>query len=133
MPGAMGRIAQGQTKTKDLQVRGTGTHSPMSAKDKRPPHQGQWFLRAKVSQRPKSSMRGTGPIDNVVCCLSGTSRQNHLSSDLSTNKKSNLNLVLPFPDSMSSTPTHYTNLYPKRGDISGSNDQAFGKGKDMLS
>ena len=34
---------------------------------------------------------------------------------------------------MSPTPTHYTDLYPKRGDISGSNDQAFGKGKDMLS
>ena len=34
---------------------------------------------------------------------------------------------------MSSTPTHYTDLYPKRGDISGSNDQAFRKGKDVLS
>ena len=34
---------------------------------------------------------------------------------------------------MSSTPTHYTNLYPKRGDISGSNNQAFGKGKDVIS
>ena len=34
---------------------------------------------------------------------------------------------------MSSMPTHYTNLYPKRGDISGSNNQAFGKGKDVLS
>ena len=34
---------------------------------------------------------------------------------------------------MSSTPTYYTNLFPKRGDISGSNDQAFGKGKDVFS
>ena len=34
---------------------------------------------------------------------------------------------------MSSTPTHYTNLCPKQGDISGSNNQAFGKGKDVLS
>jgi len=34
---------------------------------------------------------------------------------------------------MSSTPTHYTELYPKRGDITGSNDQAFGKGEDVLS
>ena len=34
---------------------------------------------------------------------------------------------------MSSTPTYYTALYPKRGDISGSNDQAFGKGKDVFS
>jgi len=33
---------------------------------------------------------------------------------------------------MSSTPTHYTNLYPKWGDISESNDQAFRKGKDVL-
>ena len=34
---------------------------------------------------------------------------------------------------MSSTPTHYTDLYPKRGNISGSNDQALGKGKDVIS
>ena len=34
---------------------------------------------------------------------------------------------------MSSTPTHYTDLNPKRGDITGSNDQAFGKGEDVLS
>ena len=34
---------------------------------------------------------------------------------------------------MSSTPTYYTDLFPKRGDISGSNDQAFGKGEDVLS
>ena len=34
---------------------------------------------------------------------------------------------------MSSTPTHYTDLNPKRGGISGSNDKAFGKGKDVLS
>ena len=34
---------------------------------------------------------------------------------------------------MSSTPTQYTNLYPKRGDISESNNQAFGKGEDVLS
>ena len=34
---------------------------------------------------------------------------------------------------MSSMPMHYTNLYPKRGDISGSNDQAFGKGEDVIS
>ena len=34
---------------------------------------------------------------------------------------------------MSSTPTHYTNLCPKQGDISGSNNQAFRKGKDVLS
>ena len=27
----------------------------------------------------------------------------------------------------------YTDLYPKRGDISVSNDQAFGKGEDVLS
>ena len=32
---------------------------------------------------------------------------------------------------MSSTPTHYTNLYPKRSDISGSNNQAYRKGKDV--
>ena len=34
---------------------------------------------------------------------------------------------------MSSTPTLYTDLYPKWGDISGSNNQAFGKGKDVIS
>jgi hypothetical protein len=34
---------------------------------------------------------------------------------------------------MSSTPLHYTDLFPKRGDISGKNDQAFSKGKDVLS
>ena len=34
---------------------------------------------------------------------------------------------------MSSTPTQYTDLYPKRGDLSWSNDQAFGKGEDVLS
>ena len=34
---------------------------------------------------------------------------------------------------MSSTLTHYTDLYPKRGDISVSNDQAFGKGEDVMS
>ena len=34
---------------------------------------------------------------------------------------------------MSSKPTHYTDLYPKRGDISGSNDQAFRKHDNMLS
>ena len=33
---------------------------------------------------------------------------------------------------MSSTPTHYTNLYPKRSDISWSNDQAYGKGEDVM-
>ena len=33
---------------------------------------------------------------------------------------------------MSSTPSHYTDLFPKRGDNSGKNDQAFGKGKDVL-
>ena len=33
---------------------------------------------------------------------------------------------------MSSSPTHYTDLYPKRGDISGLNDQAFGNGEDVL-
>ena len=33
---------------------------------------------------------------------------------------------------MSSTPAYYTNLFPKRGDISVSNEQAFGKGKDVL-
>ena len=34
---------------------------------------------------------------------------------------------------MLSTPKHYTDLCPKRGDITGSNAQAFGKGKDVLS
>ena len=34
---------------------------------------------------------------------------------------------------MSSPPTHYTDLHPKRGDITGSNNQAFGKGKDVVS
>jgi hypothetical protein len=33
---------------------------------------------------------------------------------------------------MSSPPTHYTDLHPKRGDITGSNNQAFGKGKAVL-
>ncbi len=34
---------------------------------------------------------------------------------------------------MSSSPTHYTDLIPKQGDITGSNDQAFGIGKDVVS
>ena len=34
---------------------------------------------------------------------------------------------------MSSTPTHYTKLYSKRGNNSGLNDQAFRKGKEVLS
>ena len=34
---------------------------------------------------------------------------------------------------MSSTPAYYTDLFPKCRDISGSNKQAFGKGKDVLS
>ena len=34
---------------------------------------------------------------------------------------------------MSSPPSYYTDLFPKRGDITGSNDQAFSKGKDVLS
>ena len=34
---------------------------------------------------------------------------------------------------MSSTPTYYTNLYPKQCNISGLNNQAFGKGKDVFS
>ena len=33
---------------------------------------------------------------------------------------------------MSSTPTHYTDLVTKRGNIAGSNDQAYGKGEDVL-
>jgi hypothetical protein len=60
-PGAPGRIAQGQTKTKDLHARGTGTHSPRSDKDQSPPRQGQWIdYRPQVDHRPKSSVRGTG-------------------------------------------------------------------------
>ena len=34
---------------------------------------------------------------------------------------------------MSSPPTHYTDLNPKRGDITGLNYQAFGKGEDVVS
>ena len=34
---------------------------------------------------------------------------------------------------MSSSPTHYTDLNPKRGDITGSNNQAFGIGEDAVS
>ena len=34
---------------------------------------------------------------------------------------------------MSSTPMHYTDIYPKRGNISGLNNQAFGKGDDVIS
>ena len=34
---------------------------------------------------------------------------------------------------MSSTPTYYTELFPKRGDITGSNNQAFRKGEDVYS
>ena len=34
---------------------------------------------------------------------------------------------------MSSPPSYYTDLFPKQGNISGSNDQAFGKGEDVLS
>jgi hypothetical protein len=33
---------------------------------------------------------------------------------------------------MSSPPTHYTKLYPKQSEISGSNDQAYGKGKEVI-
>ena len=34
---------------------------------------------------------------------------------------------------MSSVPSLYTELvFPKRGDIMGSNDQAYGKGKDVF-
>ena len=33
---------------------------------------------------------------------------------------------------MSSSPTSYANLKPKRDDITGSNDQAFGKGEEVL-
>ena len=33
---------------------------------------------------------------------------------------------------MSSVPFTYTELFPKRGDITGSNDQAFGKDKDVF-
>jgi hypothetical protein len=32
-----------------------------------------------------------------------------------------------------SSPSYYTNLFLKWGDISGSNNQAFGKGEDVLS
>ncbi len=32
---------------------------------------------------------------------------------------------------MSSPPTHYTQLYPKRSEILGLNDQAYGKGKEV--
>ena len=34
---------------------------------------------------------------------------------------------------MSSTLSYYTELFPKQGDISGKNVQAFSKGKDVLS
>ena len=34
---------------------------------------------------------------------------------------------------MSSMPAYYTDLFPKCGDISGSNEQSFGKGKDIFS
>ena len=34
---------------------------------------------------------------------------------------------------MSSSPTNYTNLKPKRDDIKGSNNQAYGKGEDAVS
>ena len=34
--------------------------------------------------------------------------------------------------SMSSVPSLYTELFPKCGDITGSNDQAFGKGEDVF-
>ena len=34
---------------------------------------------------------------------------------------------------MSSTPAYYTDLFPKQGDIPGSNDQAFGMDKDSQS
>ena len=33
---------------------------------------------------------------------------------------------------MSTVPYLYTELFPKRGDITGSNAQAFGKGKDVF-
>jgi hypothetical protein len=35
--------------------------------------------------------------------------------------------------SMSSPPSYYTDLFPKWGDITGSNNQAFNKGQDLLS
>ena len=57
---------QGQTKAKVLQTRGNG-QCP------------------EVSQRQKSSVRGTWRI-NIDYCLSGTSWQNHLSSDQNNNK-----------------------------------------------
>ena len=34
--------------------------------------------------------------------------------------------------SMSTIPSLYTELFPKRGDVTGSNDQAFGKGEDVF-
>ena len=34
---------------------------------------------------------------------------------------------------MSSTPTYYMKMCPKRGDITGSYDQVFGKGEDFYS
>ena len=34
---------------------------------------------------------------------------------------------------MSSTPKYYTDLYPKRGEITGSTIQAVGKGEDVRS
>ena len=34
---------------------------------------------------------------------------------------------------MSSPPSYYTDLFPKRKDISGLSDQAFGKGEAVLS
>ena len=36
------------------------------------------------------------------------------------------------PSIMSSVPSLYTELFPKRRDILGSNNQAFGKGKDVF-
>ena len=33
---------------------------------------------------------------------------------------------------MLSPPLYYTDIFPKQGDISGLNDQAFGKGEDVL-
>ncbi len=33
---------------------------------------------------------------------------------------------------MSSPPTHYTKLYPKRSEILGLNNQAYGKGKEVM-
>ena len=34
---------------------------------------------------------------------------------------------------MSSTPAYYTDIFPKQGDISGSNNQAFGECEDVFS